>query len=139
MYCVIQSRNSDAWARNFKHNEKNFPRDVARALLDCDNITQTKVVNFLGNNAGYENLLSKKKTKSNAETKSRLYEKLAVLKGLTLIRPGVGGGWGWNLPTATLTACRYVPDGVRTVKPSCNFHFWCLKSFEEKKFRLRIF
>ena len=36
---------------------------------------------------------------------------------------------GWNLPEATLTACRYVLDGVRTVKPSCNFHFWCLKSF----------
>ena len=44
---------------------------------------------------------------------------------LTLKR--VGGGW--NLPEAALTACRCVLDGVRTVKPPCNFHFWCSKSF----------
>ena len=46
--------------------------------------------------------------------------------------PNQAGG-GWNLPEATLTACRCVLDGVRTVKPSCNFHFRCLKSFYEKK------
>ena len=52
------------------------------------------------------------------------YQNLAVLNSNQ-----AGEGAGWNLPTATLTACRYVLDGVMTVKPSCNFHFWCLKSF----------
>ena len=51
---------------------------------------------------------------------------------LSWLNPNQAGG-GWNLPEATLTACRYVLDGVRTVKPSCNFHFRCLKSFYEKK------
>ena len=38
-------------------------------------------------------------------------------------------GWGLNQPTATLNARCQVWEGVRTVKPSCNFHFWCLKSW----------
>ena len=32
-------------------------------------------------------------------------------------------GWGWNQPTATLKARHVVCDEVRSVKPSCNFHF----------------
>ena len=34
---------------------------------------------------------------------------------------------GWNQPTATLKARHVVCDEVRSVKPSCIFHFWCLK------------
>ena len=37
------------------------------------------------------------------------------------------GGVGRNPPIPTLTARHFVCDEVRSVKPSCNFHFWCLE------------
>merc|ERR1711997_1450729 len=53
---------------------------------------------------------------------------------LTLKRVG-----GRNQPTALSMAYCFVCDEVRSVKPSCIFHFWCLKqvknlNFEKKKF-----
>ena len=40
------------------------------------------------------------------------------------INPNKGGR---NQPTALSMAYRFVCDEVRSVKPSCIFHFWCLK------------
>ena len=37
------------------------------------------------------------------------------------------GGEGWNPPEPLSTAYRFVCDELRSVKPSCIFHFWCLK------------
>ena len=34
---------------------------------------------------------------------------------------------GWNPPQPLSTAYRFVCDELRSVKPSCIFHFWCLK------------
>ena len=81
VYCQIQSRNSMAWVKNFKHHQKDFPRKVAKALLDCDNIKRATVVNYLGNNSDYENFSTKKLD----QIKRQLYEKLAVLKGVTAL------------------------------------------------------
>ena len=45
---------------------------------------------------------------------------------LDRFNPNKGGG-GRNQPTALSMAYRFVCDEVRSVKPSCIFHFWCLK------------
>ena len=50
---------------------------------------------------------------------------------LTLKEPRGGGR---NPPTATLKACRVVWEGVRGIKPSCNFHFGCLEQVNDIKF-----
>ena len=39
-------------------------------------------------------------------------------------------GRGLNQPIGTLRARRLVLDGVRIVKPSCKYHFWCLKQLK---------
>ena len=59
---------------------------------------------------------------------------------------------GWNPPEPLSTAYRFVCDELRSVKPSCIFHFWCLKqvkninlgglykkSFEKFEFRKKKF
>ena len=38
---------------------------------------------------------------------------------------------GRNLPAATLKACRVVRDEAGGIKPSCNFHFRCLKQVDD--------
>ena len=43
-----------------------------------------------------------------------------------------GGGGGRNQDIACSIACYFACDEVRSFKPSCIFHFWCLKSFENK-------
>ena len=53
---------------------------------------------------------------------------------LVTFNPKKDGGWGWNVPAATLKACRVVCDEARGIKPSCNFHFGCLKQVNDINF-----
>ena len=43
-------------------------------------------------------------------------------------------GGGWNVPAATLIACRVVWDEAEGVKNSCNFHFGCLEQVDNINF-----
>ena len=54
-------------------------------------------------------------------------------KILTTINPKKDGG-GWNVPAATLKACRVVWDEAGGIKPSCNFHFGCLEQVDNINF-----
>ena len=42
---------------------------------------------------------------------------------------------GRNLSWAHLTACHFIWGEVRTIKPSCNFHFGCLEQVNDINFR----
>ena len=50
----------------------------------------------------------------------------------TLTLKRMGGGSNWHI--AFLKARYDVLDAARFVKPSCNFHFWCLWWVRKKKF-----
>ena len=54
---------------------------------------------------------------------------VSYVLNLTLKRVG-----GWKVPTATLRACRVVCDEGGGMKPSCNFHFGCLKQVDNINF-----
>ena len=51
----------------------------------------------------------------------------------SIFNPKRAGG-GLNQPTTTLKACRFACDEVRTMKPSCNFDFGCLKQVNDINF-----
>jgi hypothetical protein len=55
---------------------------------------------------------------------------------ITFFEAGFNPKWaggGVNQPLATLKACHFVWDEIRTIKPSCNFHFGYLEN-ERYKF-----
>ena len=53
---------------------------------------------------------------------------------MSLLNPKGSNVGGWNTPTATLNACRVVCHEARGIKPSCNFHFGCLKPVDNLNF-----